>query len=445
MRFCRPSPSHDAPRRRRRFASATIATIVAVLSGGVPPRVAAGETSVPAPTDRAADYREFDQPPHRYFERTPTDRFSRMKADLEAGRIPLDRSSEKAFLTGLLEYLGVPATSQMLLFSTTSLQLSRIHPGNPRALYFSDDLYLGFIPGGRLEVVALDPELGAVFYIFDIPRGDEPIRVERSARCMNCHAGDDTGHVPGLVIQSVVPGPSGGSLDAFRRGQSGHGVPLEQRFGGWYVTGAGDFTNHWGNALGRFVEGEVVRIPTFPDARIRPERYPLPTSDLLPQLIHEHQVGFVNRAVEAGYRARTHLHTDGSRLTAAHARELEEQAEILTRYLLFRDEVPLPPGGVSGDSAFRRDFARGGRVVDGMSLRDLDLQTRLLRHRCSYMIHSPVFEGLPSVVKDRVLQRLASALDPGGEDPVSRHLPAAEREVLRRILRATLPGFLPGG
>ena len=31
----------------------------------------------------------------------------------------------------------------MLVFSTTSLQLSLISPSNPRALYFGEDMYLG--------------------------------------------------------------------------------------------------------------------------------------------------------------------------------------------------------------------------------------------------------------------------------------------------------------
>ena len=114
----------------------------------------------------------------------------------------------------------------MLVFSTTSLQLSLISPANPRALYFNEDLYLGYVPGGRIEIVSLDPELGGIFYIFDIPKESSSLRIERSERCMNCHAAADTGFVPGLVIKSVVPGPAGGSLTAYRLEQIGHAVPL---------------------------------------------------------------------------------------------------------------------------------------------------------------------------------------------------------------------------
>src|ERR1041384_392816 len=157
-----------------------------------------------------ANYEAIDQPPHNYWKRPLKDRFTLLKDDLEAGRVPLDYSSEKAFLISVLRAFRIPASSQMLVFSTTSLQLRFISPSNPRALFFNEDVYLGYIPGARMEIVSLDPEVGGIFYIFDIPRAGEPIRVERSDRCMNCHAGDDTGHVPGLVIKSVVPGPTGG-------------------------------------------------------------------------------------------------------------------------------------------------------------------------------------------------------------------------------------------
>jgi len=394
-------------------------------------------------------YRQFSQPPHEYFGRTPTDRFTRLKEDLESGRIRLDRAGgEKAFLRSLLGVLGISPSSQMLVFSTTSLQLSRITPSNPRALYFNDDLYLGYIPGGRLELAALDPDLGVVFYIFDIPRGEEPIRVERATRCMNCHAGEDTGYVPGLLVKSVVSGPSGGSLEAFRQGQSGHGIPWEDRFGGWYMTGHGSWTQHWANTIGRSFEGVMTRIANPMEGRVDVERYPEPTSDWLAQAIHEHQVGFVNRVAGATYRARAWAHEDGGwdRLSEEHAGELEGQVEGVVRYLLFAEEVPLPTGMIPGNPGFKADFLKDRRSVDGRSLRDLELKTRLFEHRCSYMIYSPVVAGMPSVLKDRVYRRLGQALqDEGGEKgSPSVALSKEERAAIQTILRATLAD-LPAG
>jgi len=390
-------------------------------------------------------YHEIDQPPHNYRQRAPQDRFTRLKDDFESGRIILDRSSEKAFVLSVLQALGIPASSQMLVFSTTSLQLSLISPANPRALYFNEDVYLGYVPGGRVEIVSLDPELGSIFYIFDIPKDTKPLRIERSERCMNCHAGEDTGYVPGLVIKSVVPGPTGGSLIAYRQAQTGHGVPFEQRFGGWHVTGVHGITNHWGNLTGRFVSGDITRIANPPGERFDWAKFPVATSDILPQLLIEHQAGFVNRVVEASYRARTALHASGGKLSNAQSEELDAQAEIITRYLLFADEAPLPPGGVQGDGAYKKDFLRTRHATaEGISLKDLELSTRLFKHRCSYMIYSPVFAGLPAEMKLRVYQRLREALSVEKSHQDYAYLPASEKRAVHRILKATMTD-LPGG
>jgi len=385
-------------------------------------------------------YQDIDQPPHNYWQRPLNDPFTRLKARLDSGEIPLDRSHERAFLESLLRALDIPPSSQMLLFSTTSLQLSLIKPYNPRALFFNEDVYLGYIPGGKIEIVSLDPEIGGIFYIMDIPRAEGPLRIERSTRCMNCHAAADTGYVPGLVIKSVIPGPNGGSLKSFRQERTGHDIPLEERFGGWYVTGHGGFTNHWGNLAGRLAAGALTTVPMNPAELAQPARYPHTGSDLLPQLIHEHQAGFVNRVLEAGYRARTALHSSQGKLTTEQEGELADQAGRLTRYLLFADEVKLPSGGVAGDEAFKRDFLQAKRTAkNGASLRDFDLQTRLFRHRCSYMIYSRVFQGLPAEMKQRVYLRLREALDPRRPHPDYAYLPVAEKTAIRVILKETLP------
>ena len=387
-------------------------------------------------------FQDIDQPPHNYRQRVPQDRFTRLKAALESGEIAIERGNEKAFVVSLLKALDVPATSQMLVFSTTSLQLSLISPSNPRALYFNEDLYVAWVPRGRIEIVSLDPELGGIYYLCDIPNETRPFRAERSERCMNCHASDETRFVPGLVIKSVIPGPGGGSLDAYRGGETGHSIPFNERFGGWHVTGRHGITNHWGNLTGRMVAGQLTTISNAPGARFSFEKYPVATSDILPQLLHEHQAGFVNRVVEAGYRARTALHGSNGQLTAAQAAELDEQAKIITRYLLYADEAPLPPGGVEGDAAYKTDFLRTRRATnDGISLKDFDLKTRLFKYRCSYMIYSPVFGGLPPPMKEGIYRRLGAALNSTSPDKDYDYLPVAEKEAIRRILGATLKDF----
>jgi hypothetical protein len=414
--------------KRKALVSRTIAILTAA--------------SVVAASDHPA-YHDIDQPPHNYEQRSPRDRFTRLTSGFESGEIALDRSSEKAFVVSVLKALEIPASSQMLVFSTTSLQLSLISPANPRALYFNDDVYLGYVPGGRIEIVSLDPELGGIFYIFDIPKDAQPVRIERSARCMNCHAAEETGHVPGLVLKSVVPGPRGGSLTAYRVEQTGHAVPFAERFGGWHVTGRHAITNHWGNLTGRFADGTLIKIPNPPGERFDFGIYPVATSDVLPQLLLEHQAGFVNRVVEAGYRARTALHVSNGQLIAAQSAELDAQADVITRYALFADEAALPPGGVEGDAAYRADFLRTRREVGGLSLKDFDLRTRLFKHRCSYMIYGPVFSGLPMEMKRRVYARLRAALSLAEADREYAYLPVAEKKTIRSILKATLADLPP--
>ena len=388
----------------------------------------------------AADYRDFDQPPHDYWKRTPHDRFSRWMTNVQSGKVELDYSGEKAFVASVLKSLDIPSSSQMLVFSTTSLQLSLISPRTPRAIFFNEDIYLGYVVGGKIEIVSVDPDLGGIFYIFDIPRNGQPPRPERATRCMNCHAREDTGYVPGLVVKSVVPGPRGGSLKSFRQEQSGHGIPLDQRFGGWYVTGLANFTNHWGNLIGQSTPQGMQRISAVPGTMFSYDRYLVPNSDVLPQLLHEHQIGFVNRAIEATYRTRTHLAEDSGKLTAAHAAILDEQARTLTRYLLFADEIPLPQGGIAGEAEFKTDFASVRRIGQGgASLKDFDLRTRLFQHRCSYMIYSLAFQGLPPEMKQRVFTRLALALNTAKPDKDFAYLPTAEKQTIRGILKTTLP------
>jgi hypothetical protein len=389
-----------------------------------------------------ADY-DLEDARHDYWKRPLTDRFTKLKTELEAGRVQLDGTGEKECLLSLLKALSIPASSQMLIFSTTSLQLSLISPRNPRALYFNEDVYVGFIPGGKFEIVSLDPEAGGVFYIFPVPRNGEAVRIERSTRCMNCHSREDTGYVPGLVVKSVVPGPTGGSLQAFRQGLSGHAIPYADRFGGWYLTGKHGITEHWGNLIGRFQEGKLLKQPIEPGRYFDFGRYPVATSDVLPQIIHEHQVGFANRVIEAAYFTRQTVDTKAP--TAEQSKALDTKAKDLVRYLLFADEPALPTGGIEGDAAFKTDFLANRRAIPaGASLKDLELKTRLFRYRCSYMIYSSVFQGLPELMKQRVYRGLRDALDTQRATREFAYLPATEKQAIRTILKGTLPGLPPG-
>ncbi len=384
-------------------------------------------------------FADLTSPAHQYWTRPLNDPFSKLIPDFKSGKIKLNTQNQLSFVTSLLKALNIPASSQMLVFSTTSLQLSKISPRNPRALYFTEDLYLGYIPGGKIEIISIDPQLGGIFYIFEIPRGEKTPQPQRAKRCMNCHADTDTRHVPGLVIKSVIPGPNGGSLNSFRREQTGHQIPLEDRFGGWHLTDADPIKKHWGNLIGQLSPAGLKKQIILPGQLFDFNNYPNDRSDLLPQLLHEHQVGFINRVVEAGYKYRSYLHTDKSQLSPAHAKEIEQITSDLTRYLLFADEAKLPPG-INGDPQFKQDFrAKRQTLASGESLKDLDLGRHLFKYRCSYMIYSNAFQGLPKKFKQQIYQKLDQALNTQNPAPDYSYLPSAEKRIIKKLLQNTLP------
>jgi hypothetical protein len=124
---------------------------------------------------------------------------------------------------------------------------------------------------------------------------------------------------------------------------------------------------------------------------------------------------------------------------------LDEQARIVTKYLLFAEEAPFPSGGITGSPEFRSEFTRTRTAAaSGRSLKDFNLKTRLFEHRCSYMIYSSIFSGLPAPMKERIYQRLGAALRENGSLPEFDYLPASEKAALREILSSTLKD-LPEG
>ncbi|MEM9481007.1 MAG: hypothetical protein AAGA58_15245 [Verrucomicrobiota bacterium] len=388
-------------------------------------------------SSKASNPFDLDHPAHNYWERPLTDTFSQLVPDLNSGKVPLDRSGDLRFLESLLEILDIPVESQLKVFSTTSLQLRYISPRTPRAIYFNEETSVGYIPGGRIEVISLDPQAGAIFHIFDIPRDDGPIRFERSNRCMNCHADLETRNIPGLLIKSSLPGPTGGTLRSFRDNRHGHDIPFEERFAGWHVTGEHHIKNHQGNAIGKMWKGELSKEEFLPGDKSDLNQYPVPTSDILPHLLFEHKAGFTNRVLEATYLARFYEHTSKANFTSSQNQKLDDIADGLVRYILFADEVPLPRGGVEGQQEYIDAFRENRRSTkDGRSLKDFDLETRLFRYRCSYMIYTPLFREMPEAIRARILKKLTTAL---ADDAPSefRYLPLSERRAIRQIIAET--------
>jgi hypothetical protein len=375
----------------------------------------------------------FADSPHDYWKRTPTDAISQLVEKLRDGGLNLDGADEKSYMLAILKELDIPVSSQILVYSATSLQGGLIKATNPRALYFNEETYVGYVPGGRLELSSIDPELGPVFQILSRGQSGGPPRVERTDRCMNCHAGNAMRRLPGFFTESVIASTAGGSLDGFRRGKVGHTVPLDERFGGWHITGAHEKQFPLANLLGRSDGAKVTRYSNAPGSQFDWSRYPVETSDLLAHLIHEHQLEFHNLVTLAVYRVRERVPPE----------ELNGIARDMVRYLLFANEVKLPSGGVKPDTAYEEAFLSKRKAApDGTSLRDFDLRGRLFKHRCSYMIYTPAFQALPGLIKDRVYAGLRSALSERGITEFN-YIPPQERRQIRVILKATLTGLPP--
>jgi hypothetical protein len=236
-----------------------------------------------------------------------------------------------------------------------------------------------------------------------------------------------------------------------------HTTPLEQRWGGWYVTGTHGAQKHLGNLVvrGTSVEQPVdnsqgLNVVKLSD-RLKVDRYPSPHSDIVALMVLEHQTFVHNRMTKAGTDARKALDDEakmnltlgnpaGTRLEST-TRRIRNTGEHLVEALLLVGEAKLTEP-VRGTSGYAEQFAAvGSRDRQGRSLRDLDLTTRLLKYPCSYLICSEAFDGLPHETLDYVWQRLWEVLS--GTDPSGKflHLSAADRQAIVEILRDTKPNL----
>lgn len=380
------------------------------------------------------------------------DAVARLQRALDAGEAELEWDERLGWLPSVLEALGVSDQSQLLVFSKTSLQSAKISPHRPRAVYFNDDAYVGYVQRGDvLELSAVDPRQGTIFYTLPQEQTDSPRFVREQGRCLACHDNHRTRDVPGLLVRSVYPDDRGHALLSLGDETTDPTTPFEQRYGGWYVTGEAARVTHRGNAL--YAEPESADEPESVAVSLgqtcNPDRYLTPHSDLVAMMVLEHQSQMHNAITLASYEARRAaaydtmwneiLEKPEGHVFAVSERRIERAVEQLLECLLFSGEAPLP-GPVTGSSDFTDRFEDAGRRDErGRSLRDFDLQTRLFKHPCSYLIHSEAFAALPEPVLDRVGERLGEILT--GEDdspaPAYEHLTSADRQAIAEILAAT--------
>jgi hypothetical protein len=377
---------------------------------------------------------------------------ARLEQRIEKGAVKLSWDDKLGYLPSLLKALRIPESSQMLVFSKTSFQRNRISPHNPRALYFRDDVYVGYVNGGEvLEVSAVDPKLGAVFYT--LPQKKDKARLGRMGdECMICHEGNLTENVPGHMVRSVYSDLFGQPILSAGTTRVTHSTPIHDRWGGWYVTGKSGRQVHMGNqvadedkpeALDRAKGTNIVDV----SGRFDASGYLRPTSDIVALMVLEHQTQMDNLITKAGYGVMAALR-DQKVMNQALGRpadfvsestpgRIKSACEPLVKYMLFADEVKLtdPIEGVSG---FTQEFSQEGpRDGKGRCLRELDLKTRLFKYPCSYMIYSESFEGLPKLAKEYIYQRLWEILTGQDQSRPYARLSVEDRAAVREILKET--------
>ncbi|MFO0846410.1 MAG: hypothetical protein U0797_29255, partial [Gemmataceae bacterium] len=372
---------------------------------------------------------------------------------LVAGQAKLSYDETGGYLASLLRELGVPVSSQTLVFSKTSLQRHRIAPRTPRALYFNDDVYVGYCKAGDvLEVSAVDPKLGTVFYTVDQDASRKPRFTRQTDNCLLCHGSSQTQGVPGHVLRSVFSDPHGMPLLAEGTYRVDQTTPFEHRWGGWYVTGKHGNQEHMGNLVigarrvARPVDNAAGLNVTDLSSRFTTSGYLSPHSDIVALLVLEHQAMAHNLITKAHFECREALHAEETlnremKLPPTYrwdstASRIRSVGDALADYLLFRGEAPLT-AKVEGTSGFATEFARRGpRDPKGRSLRDFDLERRLFRYPLSYLIYSSAFDAMPQRVRDHVLERIWKVLA-GEEAKEFGHLSADDRRAIREIVLAT--------
>jgi hypothetical protein len=402
---------------------------------------------------------DLNRPPIEYA-KAPTDNaVTRLQEDLAAGKAKLKFGDEHGYLKSVLAALDIPESSQVLVFSKTSLQRERITPRTPRAIYFNDDVYVGFcLRGDVLEVSAADPSLGTVFYTLDQEPVERPRFTRQTESCTICHASTLTRGMPGHLVRSVTV-DSGGypflSAGSFR---TDHTSPFSERWGGWYVTGTHGKMTHRGNSVApnKKAADEGFDNPAGQNVTdlkrlFTAGMYPTPHSDVVALMVLEHQTEMHNRIARATLDVRGALHYNAElnksfgeppthRFDSTNSR-IKSAADGVLKGLLFCEEAKLTDR-VEGTSGFAKEFAaRGPNDAKGRSLRNFDLTTRLFSYPCSYLIYSKAFDRMPAEVRDLVLKRLHDVLTGKDDDKAFAHLTADDRKAILEILRDTKPNL----
>jgi len=366
------------------------------------------------------------------------DPISVLATKLKSKETRLEHEPQHGYLLSVLKQLNVPISSQTLVFSKTSLQSEHISPKTPRALYFNDDVYVAWVQdAAAIEIMAVDPKRGANFYMLDQENDGRPVFEQVTGHvCSACHYDQSMKKfVPHLSFLSVIPDETG-NVEGTSPVETTDLSLIEERWGGWYVTGTHGTQRHLGNialktprSIGGTLSGiDFSKSSNVTDLgqRFDTTKYLSPHSDIVALLVLAHQVD---------------VHNLIARASAQPDADPKETGEPLVKALLFAGAAPFK-GAVKGTSAFASDFSdRGPRDSRGRSLREFDLKTRLFRYPLSYMVYSSAFDAMPDRVRNYVYRRLTEVLTGKDQTPDFMHLSRSDRTAILEILRDTKSDF----
>lgn len=390
---------------------------------------------------------------------------ARLAERLESGETTLHYDPKHGYFEDMLKELGVSPSSQTLVYSPTSLQYLKINADTPRAIYFSEDVYVGWVVDSTIvELMAMDDKLGLVFYIFHNAPERKDLIERESQRCLVCHdsTGAMGGGIPVVMAHSGIFTRNGSNL----RDISGDGMvtdrtPLAERWGGWYVTGQHGGQTHLGNLqLTNKSQLEQLDVTKFgnvdtltPTGWFDTSPYLRDTSDIVALMVLEHQLTVQNQFIYVKFKAPVVLDRVGlsdqkeaqswDELGPKAQRALTRMLDNLVQSLFMIDAIELTDT-ISGSAEFAEWFqAQGEHDSQGRSLRELDLEKHLFRYPLSYLVESPEFDALPPYAIDYVYRRMAAVLTGADRSaPYDQLSPERLNEALQ-ILRATKPSFEP--
>jgi len=372
---------------------------------------------------------------------------------IQTDKTVLNYDEAHGYLSAVLRELNVPVSSQTLVFSKSSFQLSQISPETPRAVYFNDDTYVGWVNHGQfIEIAHVDPKNGPAFYTLTQEYDPYPVIQAQTDECLVCHDTFQTNTpVPRLLMLSVLPNPDGNALKAAAL-ITNDKSPLRERWGGWYVTGTHGSQRHLGNTIVRARADDIDDMRKFIGRldlnsganitdlgkRFDTKEYLSPSSDIVALMVLGHQTHVHNMITSGVYEMHDAVQKG---LTDKMPQIIKDAGEPIVKSMLFSEETQLTEP-VTGTSSFAADFtSRGPRDSKGRSLREFDLKHRLLRYPMSYLIYSKSFDAMPAELKEYVERRFREVLTGQETNPEFSHLSADDRKAILEILHDTKPGF----